>query len=41
MVNCFVRWMRVAEHLLRGVKTTLQMFDVLVPGCVQTACSVA
>jgi len=41
MVSCFVRWMRVAEHLLKGVKTTLQMFDVLVPGCVQTACSVA
>ena len=34
----------MAEHLLRGVKTTLQMFDlfdVLVPGCVQTACSLA
>lgn len=26
--------------LLRGVKTSLQIFDVLVPGCVQTACSV-
>jgi hypothetical protein len=41
MVSCFVGWVRVAEHLFRSVKTTLQMFDVLVPGCVQTAFSVA